>query len=44
VFLTPEQEQDVADRYNAREYFYNFRCEGYKDTVRKNKALEEKAA
>ena len=34
----------MADWYKDREWFYNFRCEGYKDTVRKNKALEEKAA
>ena len=44
VFLTREQEQGIADWYKDREWFYNFRCEGYKDTVRKNKALEEKAA
>jgi len=44
VFLTPEQEQDVADCYKDCEWLYNFRCEAYKDTVRKNKALEEKAA
>jgi len=44
VFLTPEKEQDVADWYKDREWFYNFRCEGYKDTVQKNKAWEEKAA
>ena len=44
VFLTPEQEQDVADWYKDREWFYNVRCTEYKDTVRKNKALEEKAA
>ena len=44
VFLTPEQEQDMADCYKDREWLYNFRCEAYKDTVRKNKALEEKAA
>ena len=44
VFLTPEQKQDVADCYKDREWLYNFRCEAYKDTVRKNKALEKKAA
>ena len=44
VFLTPEQEQDVADWYKNREWFYNFRCTEYKDIVRKTKALEEKAA
>jgi len=44
TFFTPEQEQDVADWYKDREWFYNFRCDAYKDTVRKDKALEEKAA
>jgi len=44
VFLTPEQEQDVADWYKGSEWLYNFRCEAYKDTVRKDKALEDKAA
>ena len=44
LFLTPEQEQDMADWYKDREWFYNFRCEAYMDTVRKDKALEDKAA
>jgi len=44
VYLTPAQEQDVADCYKNREWFYNFRCTKYKDTVRKTNALEEKAA
>ena len=34
----------MADWYEDREWLYNFRCEAYKDTVWKNKALEEKAA
>ena len=33
----------MADWYKDCEWFYNFQCEAYKDTVRKNKALEEKA-
>jgi len=44
VLLTPEQEQDVADWYKGSEWLYNFRYEAYKDTVRKDKALEDKAA
>jgi len=44
VLLAPEQEQDVADWYKGSEWLYNFRCEAYKDMVRKDKALEDKAA
>jgi len=42
VFLTPEQ--FVADWYKGTEWLYNFRCEAYKDMVRKDKTLEDKAA
>ena len=44
MILTPEQEQDVADWYKGSEWLYNFRCEAHNDTVRKDKALEDKAA
>jgi len=47
VFLTPEQEQDAwltGTRTAGIEWLYNFRCEAYKDTMRKDKALEDKAA
>lgn len=44
VILSPEQEQGVADWYKEREWLYNFRSEAYKDTGRKNKAYDDKAA